>query len=62
MAMAHISWNYATWLNILALLVSAVLVIRFWRTGGPMMLRTMAAAPRAEPAGHHHQAHRHGGA
>jgi len=36
-----VSWNYTTVLNIMALAVSAVLVWRFLRTGGPDMLRMM---------------------
>jgi hypothetical protein len=38
-----VSWNYTTVLNIAALALSAVLVWRFLRTGGPDMLRMMAA-------------------
>ncbi len=38
-----ITWNYTTVLNILALTVSAVLVWRFLRTGGPDMLRMMGS-------------------
>ena len=37
------TWNYTTVLNILALAVSAVLVWRFLRTGGPDMLRMMGS-------------------
>jgi uncharacterized membrane protein YraQ (UPF0718 family) len=50
-----ISWNYTTWLNIAFLLLAAVLVVRFTRTGGGMMLRMMGGAPAGpdtEPAGH----------
>lgn len=35
------SWNYTTYLNIFFLIVAAVLVWRFLRTGGPEMLRMM---------------------
>jgi len=54
-----VSWNYTTVLNIVALAVSAVLVWRFLRTGGPAMLRMMGS--EGEPARdgdhtHHHQA------
>src|SRR5437868_5292713 len=35
------SWNYTTVLNIVFLVVAAVLVLRFLRTGGPAMLRMM---------------------
>ncbi|MFI6488717.1 permease [Streptomyces sp. NPDC050564] len=52
--MEGVSWNYTTWLNIVFLLVAAVLVWRFLRTGGPAMLRMMGGAP--EPAD---QDHRH---
>lgn len=38
---ATISWNYTTWLNITLLLLAALLVWRFLRTGGPEMLRIM---------------------
>jgi hypothetical protein len=38
-----VSWNYTTVLNIVALAVSAVLVWRFLRTGGPDMLRMMGS-------------------
>jgi uncharacterized membrane protein YraQ (UPF0718 family) len=40
-----ISWNYTTWLNILALLLSALLVARFYRTGGRPMLAMMGGNP-----------------
>jgi uncharacterized membrane protein YraQ (UPF0718 family) len=45
---AGVSWNYTTWLNIVFLLLSAVLLIRFARTGGVPMLRMMGGAPAAE--------------
>jgi hypothetical protein len=35
-------WNYTTVLNIVFLVVTAVLVIRFLRTGGPAMLKMMS--------------------
>ena len=38
---AAISWNYTTWLNIAFVLLAALLVWRFLRTGGPEMLRMM---------------------
>jgi uncharacterized membrane protein YraQ (UPF0718 family) len=49
---AGVSWNYTTWLNIVFLLLSAVLLIRFVRTGGVPMLRMMGGAPASE---HPHQ-------
>ncbi|MFG3283362.1 permease [Streptomyces sp. NPDC048111] len=36
-----VSWNYTTWLNIVFLLLGAVLVLRFLRTGGKDMLAMM---------------------
>jgi uncharacterized protein len=50
------SWNYTTWLNLGLLVVAAVLVWRFLRTGGPAMLRQMESAP-ADGDGHHHHHH-----
>ncbi|MEV7501806.1 permease [Streptomyces sp. NPDC093018] len=41
-----IRWNYTTWLNITFLLLAASLVIRFLRTGGAAMLRTMDGGPQ----------------
>lgn len=43
--MAEISWNYTTWLNIGFVVLAAVLVIRFIRTGGIPMLRMMGGSP-----------------
>jgi uncharacterized protein len=40
-----ISWNYTTWLNIVALALSAVLVMRFYSTGGKPMLAMMGGDP-----------------
>ena len=48
--MADVTWNYTTFLNIAFLALSAVLVVRFLRTGGRQMLRMMKA-PAAAPAG-----------
>ena len=36
-----VRWNYTTWLNIAFLIVAAVMLPRFLRTGGPDMLRMM---------------------
>jgi uncharacterized protein len=43
-----ISWNYTTYLNIVFIMVGVVLVWRFFRTGGAMMLKMMGGSP--EPA------------
>jgi uncharacterized membrane protein YraQ (UPF0718 family) len=42
-----VSLNYTTWLNIAFLVLAAVLVVRFVRTGGLPMLRMMGGAPEA---------------
>ncbi|WP_246127707.1 permease [Amycolatopsis rhizosphaerae] len=55
---AGISWNYTTWLNIAFLALTAVLLIRFFRTGGAPMLGMMGGGPAAEDRPEpHHQHH-----
>lgn len=61
------TWNYTTVLNLVFLVVAAVLVWRFFRTGGPQMLKMMnmpasdavtpqaAQAGPAEQSGHDHR-------
>lgn len=58
-----IRWNYTTWLNIVFLVLAAVLVLRFTRTGGIPMLRMMGGSPDDEHdhGGHEHSGHDHGG-
>ncbi|MGW7381366.1 permease [Streptomyces sp. NPDC054794] len=43
--MEGVRWNYTTWLNIAFLILAAVLLVRFLRTGGPAMLRMMGGSP-----------------
>jgi uncharacterized protein len=59
---AHVSWNYTTWLNMAFLLLAAVLVVRFIRTGGAPMLRMMGGSPESagEHGDGHHGHHGHG--
>jgi uncharacterized membrane protein YraQ (UPF0718 family) len=46
---AAVIWNYTTWLNVVFLILAALLVWRFMKTGGPAMLRMMnAPAKRGE--------------
>jgi uncharacterized protein len=52
-----VSWNYTTWLNIAFLLLAAVLLVRFVRTGGVAMLRMMGGPADAS---HDHNSHDHG--
>ena len=40
-----VSWDYTTWLNIVFLALALVLVTRFARTGGAMMLKMMGGPP-----------------
>jgi uncharacterized membrane protein YraQ (UPF0718 family) len=53
---AGISWNYTTWLNIIFLVLAAVLILRFMRTGGIAMLRMMGGAPEHDDSHHAHDA------
>ena len=55
--MAHISWNYTTYLNIAFLLLAVVLVVRFLRTGGPAMMSMMGGGPDDMNGGHDHASH-----
>jgi uncharacterized membrane protein YraQ (UPF0718 family) len=55
---ASVSWNYTTFLNIVFLVIAAILVARFLRTGGPAMLRMMNMAPMDEHD-HDHGEERH---
>jgi hypothetical protein len=54
-----IQWNYTTVLNIIFLLVAAALLVRFFRTGGPAMMRMMGGGPD-EHEQHAHDQHVHG--
>jgi uncharacterized membrane protein YraQ (UPF0718 family) len=48
-----VQWNYTTVLNIIFLLLAAALLLRFFRTGGPAMLKMM----NGSPGEHEHHAH-----
>ena len=49
--MATLSWNYTTFLNIIALALAAMLVYRYFRRGGGVaMLRMMNKPMSAEHA------------
>ena len=54
-----VSWNYTTWLNIVFLILAAVLVIRFVRTGGVAMLRMMGGSPDSHDHMDAHVSHTH---
>ncbi|HET7388573.1 MAG TPA: permease [Nocardioidaceae bacterium] len=51
-----ISWDYTTWLNIAALVLTAVILARFFRTGGREMLSMMGGSP-ADDADEENVAH-----
>ena len=59
--MAHVSWNYSTYLNIVFLAVAAVLVWRYFRRGGGWAMLKMMDEPMGEDehAQHHHDHHEH---
>jgi uncharacterized protein len=47
-----IVWNYTTYLNIVFLIVAAALLVRFFRSGGLPMLKTMGGQPDEASPGH----------
>jgi uncharacterized membrane protein YraQ (UPF0718 family) len=53
--MAHVSWNYTTYLDIAFLALAAVLVWRYFRRGGGWAMLRMMDEPMGE--GHDHQHH-----
>lgn len=53
---AAVSWNYTTWLNIAFLVVAAILIARFFTTGGSSMVRMMGGSPDAGRE-HTHEGH-----
>ena len=55
-----VSWDYTTWLNIVFFTVAAVLIVRFFCTGGRQMLAMMGGAPGDGPE-HTGQEHMHDG-
>ncbi len=46
-----IGWDYTTYLNIVFIMVGAVMVWRFFRTGGAMMLKMMGGRPAPAVSG-----------
>ncbi|MEA9984214.1 permease [Subtercola sp. RTI3] len=54
-----ISWNYTTWLNIVFLLIGALLLVVFYRSGSGPMLKMMGGNPDggADHAVHNHAGH-----
>jgi uncharacterized membrane protein YraQ (UPF0718 family) len=56
---AAASWNYTTWLDLAFLCLAAVLLWRFFTTGGPAMLRMMDKADMGDLHHDHHHHHEH---
>ena len=54
--LADVSWNYTTFLNIAFIILAAVLLIRFLRSGGRDMLAMMGGGPD-DMSGHHDSDH-----
>jgi uncharacterized membrane protein YraQ (UPF0718 family) len=48
---ASVSWDYTSWLNIVMIVLSAFLVLRFVRTGGIPMLKQMGGGPADDEKG-----------
>ncbi len=55
-----VSWNYTTVLNIVFLVLAAVLVVRFLRSGGRGMLAMMGGSPDQTQEHEHHHGQEHG--
>jgi hypothetical protein len=53
--LAHVAWNYTTYLNIAFLALGALLVWRYFRRGGGLAMLKMMN----EPMSHDHNAHHH---
>jgi len=51
--MAHVSWNYTTYLNVVFLVLGAVLVWRYFRHGGGWSMLKMMDEPMGEHAAAH---------
>ena len=56
--LAHLSWNYTTYLNIVFLTIAAMLVWRYFRRGGGIPMLRMMNTPLSAEGGHEH-AHGH---
>jgi uncharacterized membrane protein YraQ (UPF0718 family) len=54
-----VRFNYTSVLNLVFLVLAAILVVRFLRTGGPAMLRMMSKPEPAAVADHHHHGEVH---
>jgi uncharacterized membrane protein YraQ (UPF0718 family)/RNA polymerase-binding transcription factor DksA len=56
-----VSWDYTTWLNIVFLILAAVLIVRFVRTGRVAMLRMMGGSPQDHMDAHASHTHKEDG-
>ena len=57
--MAHVSWNYTTYLNIVFLALGAYLAWRYFRRGGGWAMLKMMNEPMGDAHHAHHGAHAH---
>jgi uncharacterized membrane protein YraQ (UPF0718 family) len=55
--LAHVSWNYTTYLNIAFLILAAALILRYFRKGGGWAMLKMMNEPMDHD--HHHANHHH---
>lgn len=55
--MSSITWNYTTWLNIVFLVIAAILLVVFVRSGSWSMLRMMSGDPDSGAHDHHSDGH-----
>src|SRR6266568_1888657 len=55
--MAHVSWNYTTYLNAVFLVLGAVLVWRYFRRGGGLAMLKMMNEPMGSEHDHHAPRH-----
>jgi uncharacterized membrane protein YraQ (UPF0718 family) len=59
--LAHVSWNYTTYLNIVFLALAAVLLWRYFRRGGGWAMLKMMNQPMGDAHDHHQHDHGPGG-
>jgi uncharacterized membrane protein YraQ (UPF0718 family) len=52
--LAHVTWNYTTYLNIVFLTIAAILVWRYFRRGGGLSMLKMMNTPRGGEGGQKH--------
>jgi hypothetical protein len=58
--MAHVSWNYTTYLNVVFLALGALLIWRYFRRGGGWAMLKMMDEPMSGADDHHAHHDHHG--